>query len=141
MHHFSFKRLSENVSVSAQITVADIDKIIEAGFATVICHRPDEELSGFSPEMEPHYQILANQLANHNVNVFYQPISQLSLQEVEKFAELSSQLETPILAYCTSGTRSALLWALAQTLINKQPRETVLAATKKAGYDIGHYLN
>lgn len=141
MHHSHFKPLSDEISVAAQITVADIDKIIEAGFATVICHRPNEELSGFSPEMEPDYQTLANQLADYNIKVLYQPINQLSRQEVEKFAKLCSQSATPILAYCTSGTRSALLWALVQTLINKQPRETVLATTKQAGYDIGQYVN
>jgi uncharacterized protein (TIGR01244 family) len=39
------------------------------------------------------------------------------------------------LAYCRSGTRSTLLWALAQAKSGMSPEEIALAAMK-AGYDV-----
>ena len=45
------------------------------------------------------------------------------------------QAEGPILAYCRSGTRSTLLWALAQAQAGAAPDE-IAAKAAGAGYDI-----
>jgi sulfide:quinone oxidoreductase len=40
----------------------------------------------------------------------------------------------PVLAYCTSGTRSTFLWAFASAAW--LPSETIVAAARGAGYDL-----
>ena len=42
--------------------------------------------------------------------------------------------ESPVLAYCTSGTRSAAIWALGQ--IGKMSRDEILKTTLAGGYNI-----
>ena len=37
------KRLSPQVSVSRQITAADVDEVAKHGFRAIICNRPDGE--------------------------------------------------------------------------------------------------
>jgi uncharacterized protein (TIGR01244 family) len=41
----------------------------------------------------------------------------------------------PVLAYCRSGTRSTLLWALAEASKGADPDE-LAAAAARAGYDV-----
>ena len=45
------------------------------------------------------------------------------------------QAEGPILAYCRSGTRSTLLWALAQAKQGEDP-EAIARTAAQAGYDV-----
>jgi uncharacterized protein (TIGR01244 family) len=40
----------------------------------------------------------------------------------------------PVLAYCASGTRSSVLWSLAQA--GRMPADEILGATARAGYDL-----
>jgi sulfide:quinone oxidoreductase len=44
------------------------------------------------------------------------------------------EIKSPVLAYCTSGTRSAAIWALGQ--IGKMPKEEILKTTLKSGYNL-----
>ena len=46
------------------------------------------------------------------------------------------QAEGPILAYCRSGTRSTLLWALAAAKQGETP-DAIARAAAQAGYDVG----
>ena len=52
--------------------------------------------------------------------------------------ELQSQMiaaaGTPVLAYCASGTRSSVVWALGQA--GKIPADDILAQTQAAGYQL-----
>ena len=41
----------------------------------------------------------------------------------------------PTLAYCASGTRSSIVWALGQA--NEMSADDILAATSAAGYELG----
>ena len=43
--------------------------------------------------------------------------------------------EGKVLAYCRTGTRSTLLWALAQARAGRDP-EAIAAAAAAAGYDV-----
>ena len=42
----------------------------------------------------------------------------------------------PVLAYCASGTRCSVVWALAQA--GKMPTHEILSQTAQAGYDLEH---
>ena len=55
--------------------------------------------------------------------------------QVDAMIAALEQAEGPILAYCRSGTRSTLLWALAQAKQGENP-DAIARAAMQAGYDI-----
>jgi len=105
------KRLSEAFSVSAQITAADVDDIVAAGFRTIICNRPDGE----EPD-QPAFEEIEAAARKHGLEVRYQPVVSGKIQgeDVNAFCALLDDLPKPVLAYCRSGTRSAMLWAMSE---------------------------
>jgi uncharacterized protein (TIGR01244 family) len=59
-----------------------------------------------------------------------------SMTQVEAMQQALAQAgDAPVLAYCRSGTRSTLLWALAQAKAGLDPEE-IAAKAAGAGYDI-----
>jgi uncharacterized protein (TIGR01244 family) len=56
--------------------------------------------------------------------------------QVAKLAEALENANGRVLAYCRSGTRSTLLWALARASLGDDP-DTLTAAAASAGYDVG----
>jgi len=48
--------------------------------------------------------------------------------------ELIASTAGPVLAYCASGTRSTVIWALGQT--GKMAVDDILATARAAGYDL-----
>jgi uncharacterized protein (TIGR01244 family) len=63
----------------------------------------------------------------------YNPVTMpgLSLEQVDEQADA---MEGRTLAYCASGTRSAILWALSQA--GRVPTDQIFEATGRAGYDL-----
>jgi uncharacterized protein (TIGR01244 family) len=60
---------------------------------------------------------------------------ELSDVHVTAMRESLDRAAGPVLAYCRSGTRSTLLWALAQAKAGADPEEIARAAAQ-AGYDV-----
>ncbi|MGY0399404.1 MAG: TIGR01244 family sulfur transferase [Ostreibacterium sp.] len=137
---YSSRILSKTLSVSPQISVSDIDSIATAGIKTVICNRPDEELSSELTSTEPDHETVEKLLAQYHIKLIYQPIYHVTKLDIVRFADLLHCTPSPILAYCTSGTRSTLLWALGQVQIEHQPKEAIIHSARLAGYAIEPYL-
>lgn len=133
-HHFP--QLGEGVFVSPQIQLSDIEKITQNAIKTVICHRPEHELS----PSEPNFVTLQAELTKNGINMIYQPIQQILMAEVEQLNKRLTDSEAPVLMYCRSGTRSALLWALSETVIKQRNRTAVITAAETAGYALSEYL-
>lgn len=131
-----FPQLDDTIFVSPQIQLSDIDHITKMGIKTVICHRPEHELS----PAEPNFVTLQAVLTKHGIDMIYQPIQQVSTLDIEQLDGFLTNCEHPVLMYCRSGTRSALLWALRETMVNQRDRAEVLAAAGAAGYDLSGYL-
>lgn len=124
--------LDDTNSVAPQIEPADMATLAATGVTTVICNRPDNELP-------VSHQAAAMQAAAEAAGLafVYNPVSmpQLSLQAVEEQADAIDGAGGGILAYCASGTRSAVLWALA--MAGRMPADDILAATRAAGFELG----
>ena len=60
--------------------------------------------------------------------------------QVEQTRELLSTAETPILAFCRSGTRSIVTWSLAQATSGAQSPSDLVALGRNAGYDLSGVL-
>lgn len=125
------KTLSPQVSVSPQITVADVAKVAEAGFRAIICNRPDGEGAD-----QPNFDEIEAAANAAGLRVAYVPVTagMVTDDDVAAFASALAELPRPVLAYCRTGTRSATLWSFHEA--DKRPMPDILAATKAAGYDM-----
>ena len=126
------KRITAVLSVSEQITAADVAALAEAGFNSIICNRPDGEGAD-----QPVFAEIATAAQSHGMTAHYQPIVSGKVGDADAiaFGELLERLPKPVLAYCRTGTRSTTLWALAEGARDR-PLPDILAATKAAGYDM-----
>ena len=125
--------LSDDYSVSPQIEVCDVPSIMQAGFKSVICNRPDQE----NPEPRQIEAIKAAVEATRMEfaeNVF--DPSSFGPDKIERQAELLAQLPSPVFAYCASGNRCSIVWAFAQA--GRIATDTILDATTQAGYQLAH---
>ncbi|MGB7319001.1 MAG: TIGR01244 family sulfur transferase [Planktotalea sp.] len=123
--------ITPTYAVSAQIDPSDFASIAAAGYKTVICNRPDAE----NP---PHLQAAAMAEAAQKAGVDFKvlPLTHQTMtpENVAKQFEYVANAGGPVLAYCASGTRCSVIWALSQA--GKQSADDILAQTAKAGYDL-----
>ncbi len=126
------RKVTEQLSVSPQITADDVPAIKAAGFRSIICNRPDGEEPG-----QPGFETIETAAGACGLEVRYQPVMSggLRQEDVDGFRALVDELPTPIFAFCRSGTRCIILWAHAEAL--SRPLPEVLEMAKKAGYDLG----
>jgi uncharacterized protein (TIGR01244 family) len=127
-----FRKLTENVLVSPQLALADVAAAAASGVAMIINNRPDGE----DPDA-PQSADIAAAAAAAGLNYVEIPVGHAGFSEPQVDAMIAAleQAEGPILAYCRSGTRSTLLWALAQAKQGENP-DAIARAAMQAGYDI-----
>lgn len=126
------RQLSENYAVSPQIEVTDVVEVAAAGFKTIICNRPDTENP---PDRQTHKMEAAAKSAG--LAFVYIPVTHqgLNMDMVAAQRAAIDASDGPTFAYCASGTRSSIVWALGQAK-DMTPND-ILAATSAAGYDLG----
>lgn len=127
------KRINDAVSVSPQITPADIPAIKAAGFVAIVNNRPDAEAPDQPSGDTVRAAAEAAGLAYHFIPLGRDGVTPDMVEATRTVLEGSSG---PVLCYCRSGTRSTTLWALAQA--GKRPAEEIISAAANAGYDISH---
>lgn len=132
----TIKKLSNNVAVSSQISVADLELIKNSGYKIIVCNRPDGESADQTDFSE--IQEKARELG---LKAIYQPVisGQIKEKDVEDFKQILSQSTAPLFAYCKSGNRCSILWSLAN--LGLLPISQILDVTKKAGYDVSKFIN
>ena len=127
-----FRRLSDGMLASPQITVADIANAKAEGVALIINNRPDGEEPGQPEGAE--IEAAARAAGMDYVAI---PVSSagFSQPQVAAMAEALGSAKGKVLAYCRSGTRSTFLWSLARAGEGMDPDEIASCAIG-AGYDI-----
>lgn len=128
------RSLTPDYAVAPQITVEDVPALKAAGFKTVICNRPDAEVT-------PDQQAAALRAAVEEAGLTWidNPVSGSGMT-AENIASQRAAIEAatgPVFAYCRSGTRSAITWALSQA--GRTATETLIAAAARGGYDLVSY--
>ena len=103
----------------------------ERGFALVINNRPDGEEAGQPTCAEVAAAAGAAGIAYRAIPV----TGGFSRGQLDDMARALAEAPGPVLAFCRSGTRSILLWALAQASRGTDP-DGIAAAVAAAGYDI-----
>ena len=128
-----FRKIADTVYASPQIGLAEVAAARDAGISLIINNRPEDE----SPDQVPGEEIEA---AARNAGMAYvaSPVTHAGFSEpqVAAMAAALDEAPGPVLAYCRSGTRSTLLWALARASQGASPDE-LAAAAAAAGYDVG----
>ena len=121
--------LSETVSVAPMLAPGDMAALAERGIALVICNRPDAEVP-------PDYQAAAMEAAARAAGLAFtfNPVSMpaVTVDAVEEQVDAIEGADGPVVAYCASGTRSTVLWALG--MAGRMPSAEILQALEDAGF-------
>lgn len=125
------KPLADSISVVAQIEVDDLAALAARGFRSVINNRPDGEADD-----QPASAELAAAAEQLGLAYRYVPVvsGQLVDADVDAFAQALEALPPPVLAFCRTGTRSTMLWALQAS--RSHSVEDVVRIAAAAGYDL-----
>jgi len=102
-------QINDRFSVTPQIAAAQMQAIREAGFAGIICNRPDGE----APDQPGFAEIEAAARAA-GIGARYVPVvpgADMS-ESLADFGRAIAELPGPVLAYCRSGARSTAMWTL-----------------------------
>lgn len=127
------RTVTDDLSVSPQITAEDLDMIKAAGFKTVICNRPDMEEGPDQPRIET----IKERAEALGLTFLALPFSGMPSAEIaNQQGALIEAAEKPVLAYCRSGTRSITAWALSQAGHGKG--EHLICTAEGAGYDLSN---
>jgi uncharacterized protein (TIGR01244 family) len=118
---------------SPQIGADDVKEAAAQGVSLIINNRPDGE----SPD-EPQGDEIEAAAAALGIAYLAIPVSHagFSLPQVEAMAGAIENTQGKVLAYCRSGTRSTLLWAMARAKMGDAP-DSIAASAEAAGYDVG----
>lgn len=127
-----FRKVTENVFASPQIGLGEVQEAADMGVTLVINNRPEGESDDQTPG--PEIEAAARAAGMDYLAI---PVTHAGFSEgqVKAMAEALAANQGPVLAYCRSGTRSTLLWALAEASQGGDP-ETIAASAAQAGYDI-----
>ncbi len=127
-----FRQLSDRVYASPQIGTAEVAEAAQMGVGLIINNRPEGESDDQIPGGE--IESAARAAGMDYVAI---PVTHAGFSEGQMKAMVAALASTdkPVLAYCRSGTRSTLLWALAQASEGKRP-DDLAAAAAEAGYDL-----
>lgn len=126
-----FIRLTDDFFVAPQIGFEDLGAAQAQGVRRIINNRPDGEVPG-----QPSSAEMAAQAQKLGLDYHYIPITpgQFTRAQVDALREALAE-PCPTLAFCRSGTRSTLLWALAQAEAGATFSD-VAAIAAQGGYDI-----
>ena len=127
-----FRPLSASVMASPQITPHDIAAASDLGVTLVVNNRPEGE----APDQTPGHEI-ARAARAAGLEYLAIPIGQsgFSAAQVAAMADAIESAPGTVLAYCSSGKRSTLLWALAAASRGEDP-QAIAQAAAAAGYDV-----
>ncbi|MFK7745102.1 MAG: TIGR01244 family sulfur transferase [Roseobacter sp.] len=127
------RQLTPRFYVAPQISPEDIPSIAEAGIQLIICNRPDFEVP-------PSHQASALENAATEAGLMFavQPLTHQTMvpEVIEANRTLAEECEGATLAYCASGTRSTIAWALGAA--KDMPIDDIIQAARNAGYDLAN---
>lgn len=125
------RQLTETYAVSPQITQADLPELKAAGFTTIIDNRPDGEIPG-----DLHSAAMRQAAEAIGLTFVANPIigGGMTMANVAAQKAAIDAATGPVFAYCASGNRSSVVWALAHA--GKMPTNDLIAIPAKYGYQL-----
>lgn len=125
--------ITPDYAVAPQLDPSDMAALAAEGVGTVICNRPDMENP---PALQAAQMQEAAEAAG--LQFVFNPVlgSAMTMENVEEQADAIDSEEGRVVAYCASGTRSAVMWAFA--MAGRMETPEILAAVREAGYQLDH---
>lgn len=123
--------ITDLYSVSPQIDPQDLTALRDAGFSVIIDNRPDAEIPG---ELQTEAMRAAAEAAG--LRFIANPVIGGAITMENVTAQGAAIAEAPgrVLAYCASGNRSSIVWALSQA--GSRPTDEIIAAPARHGYNM-----
>ncbi len=128
-----FRQLTDRIFASPQIGLAEVAQAAAQGIGLIVNNRPEGESDDQVPGTEIEAAARAAGLGYVAIPVTHAGFSE---PQVKAMVAALASTDRPVLAYCRSGTRSTLLWALAEASRGESPQALAEAAAR-AGYDVG----
>ncbi|KIN60723.1 DUF442 domain containing protein [Sulfitobacter noctilucae] len=127
------RQLTPTFYVSPQIDPADMAELRAAGITHILCNRPDAEVP-------PSHTAAAIRTAAEAAGLTFaeQPLTHQSMvpDVIAQNRSLGAGTEAVTLAYCASGTRSTIAWALGEA--GTRDADQIINTARDAGYDLSH---
>lgn len=103
--------IDKDVFVCRQITENAVDDLAKAGFKTIICNRPDSE-----EQNQPSFSTIEKRAEKCGIKTYYIPVtpSHIEAESIRNMADALKKCPRPVVAYCKSGNRAAMLYNLAK---------------------------
>lgn len=130
-----FRRVTDRLSVSPQITPNDVAEAKARGFTTVVNNRPDHEAEGQPTSVEIEEAARAAGLDYVHIPVRGMPTP----EQVQATREAIQNSEGPVLAFCRTGTRCINTWSIGERLAGGD-RDELVRIGAQAGYDLSQVL-
>lgn len=125
------RQITPHFFAAPQLSPEDMPEILASGIKRVLCNRPDVEVP-------PGHQVAAMEMAAEAAGLEFvvQPLTHqnMTLEVIETNRALIEGCDGPVLAYCASGTRSTIAWALGAA--KDMPVDDIISAARAGGYDL-----
>jgi uncharacterized protein (TIGR01244 family) len=132
-HPMDIRQITPRYFVGPQIDPSDMDALRDAGITRILCNRPDAEVP-------PSHSADAIRAAAEAAGIAFavQPLTHQTMvpDVIAKNRALGLDTGDVVLAYCASGTRSTIAWALGQA--GTLPADEIVAAAAAGGYDLSN---
>ena len=127
------RQLDEKTLVGGQIGPDDVPALKQQGVTLIVNNRPDYEDAG-----QPEGDDIEAAARAAGIDYRHVPIARgLGPSDIEAMREaINSVNEGKLFAFCRSGNRSALAWAVARSE-DGVPREELDRMANQAGFDLG----
>lgn len=127
------RQITPRFFAAPQISPEDMQDMTAAGIQRIICNRPDVEVP-------PSHQSAAMAAAAEaaGIEFFVHPLTHQNMTPdvIAANRALIDGCDGPVLAYCASGTRTTIAWALSAA--KDMPIDDILAAARAGGYELGN---
>src|SRR5690349_2048513 len=125
------RQLDDRVMVSGQVAPHEVAGLAEQGVTVLVNNRPDGEEPGQPLAGDIEAAAAAAGIAYRHVPI----IRGIGPADVEAMQEALGAAEGHTLAFCRSGSRSALTWALAMRADGRS-REEIEQQVTEAGFNV-----
>ena len=123
--------ITPDYAVGPQIEPNDMDEIAAAGFVCVINNRPDDEIPSAQQS-----DSMRRAAAAAGLSYVENPVvnGAMTMDMVAAQGAALGAMDGPVFAWCRSGTRSSIVWALSKA--GELPSADILGLLRDAGYDL-----
>ena len=128
------RQITDTYFVAPQLDPSDMALAAAAGITTIINNRPDAEIpdSHHTPAMQAAAE--AAGLAFVILPITHQTMTPEAVATQSEAAQSGGK----VLAYCASGTRSTIIWAMGQARSGDLSVDEIVQAAADGGYDLSN---